>query len=164
MKSLVAALVLSLALSLAGAAHADPVFLHACSVSFSPGPGWQSRVLGPRAVQFTREGVTVDVMFPILDAQHDADSFVRTLERDRAMRLRWIGRAIPRVLQEQRGWMRRGRARHDGAEVPVAVTWVPMGSRLVLAVIYLPPGGTRVQEGWGHELLNTMADVGDQAH
>lgn len=153
--------VLSLSLSLALAplaAHADPVTIPAAGMQLTPLPGWTGQSLGPQVAQFRRgELVTVDVMMPALDATHTEASLVAELTR--VVNPTWDGPAVPRVLREQRGTLRRGTVTHNGRRERVIIVSVPQGARLLLAAIYVAPSATREEEGSAHQLLDTLQPV-----
>ena len=151
------AVALAAALSLhAAAAHADPVALPAAHLTFTPPEGWSGRAVGPQVAQFSRAGITVDVLAPVIDATHTVESIVRELQRDRALRATWRGRPSLRVVQESRGAMQHGTGTHDGAPASLLLVWAPLGGRLLVAMAYLSPTATGEDEGLVHQLIDTV--------
>lgn len=147
---LVAALAMSPAV-----AHADPVTISAASAQFTPPPGWTGSSPGPQLAMFRLgELVAVDVVMPALDAQHTEASL--NAEYLRMVNPRWRGPAGLRVVQEQRGTLRRGTAQHNGRQERFIFVSVPINGRLLMAAIFIAPSATPAQEGEAHQLIDSL--------
>lgn len=149
-------MILAAALAAAPAvALADPVTITAASVQLTPPLGWTGSSPGAQLAMFRLgEVVAVDVVMPALDAQHTEASL--NAEYLRMVNPRWSGPPALRVVQEQRGTIRRGTAAHNGRQERFIFVSVPINGRLLMAAIYIAPGATRAQEGEAHQLIDSL--------
>ncbi len=151
------ALALAVTLSLHGAtAHADPVTLTGANLQFTPPAGWTGQAFGPQVAQFAHGAVEVDVFAPVVDATHSVDSIVRGVQGDRALHASWQGRPTLRVVREVRGSMQRGVGNRGEVRRSLVMVWVPMGGRLLVAVIYLPVDGSPADEAAAQQLIDSV--------
>lgn len=151
------ALALAATLSLHGAtAHADPVALTGAHLQLTPPAGWTGQAFGPQVAQFAHGAVEVDVFAPAIDAAHSIATIVREVQGDRALHARWQGRPTLRVVREVRGSMQRGTGNRGEVPRSLVMVWVPMGGRLLVAVIYLPVGGSADDESAAQQLIDSV--------